>query len=367
MSININNPAKAEKREAREEERLLKVLVGGITLATVAVVLQLLLSRLFARPAPVAMPAYDYVVDIYADKVVITASDGSTTTLNSVDELNSWLKSVRDKRIRINANVVVEQDLVLTSNEYWIFGEWIRANVLVVEPNTAIISFAPLGSGWEGYVVANFSPDTGKYVDVSGLRLFAVYADLDIETRGVFTMSNISLYVLSSMQVFLSYLSGDVYAVGNSIYVFDSALRRAYIYAHDSLWMENIRGMGYGSEWCIVSPFETTLHSVALDDVDIVYMCVKKHIMASLQANTSQTFSLLSVTDTKNSRSLWYTVEAFGQWRSTNIGNLRLDANEPPPSGVTYSIDLSTRSVTITNSTSSLQNIVLVYRLEVYS
>jgi hypothetical protein len=357
----------ARKKEAREEEKLLKVLAGGVSLATFAMVLQLLLSRLFARPAPVAMPAYDYVIDIYSDKVVITASDGSTTTLNTVADLNSWLMNVRGKRIMINTHVVVTQDLVLTSNEYWIFGEWVEAYVFVTERNTTIISFAPLGSDREGYYVINMDPETGEDTDVSGLKLFAVYADVDIWGSETFTVSNISVHILSSMFTSFNNVSGDVYAVGNYVQVFDSALRRAYIYALDSLWMDNVKGMGYGSAWCIVSLFESTLTNVALDDVDKVYICVRKPITASLQANTSQTFSLLSVTDTKNWRFLRYTVEAFGRWCSTVVGNLRIDANEPPPSGVTYSIDLSARSVTITNSTTSLQNIVLIYRLEVHS
>jgi hypothetical protein len=359
------------KREAREEERLLKILAGGIALATIAVVLHLLLSRLFARPAPapapVAMPAYDYVIDIYSDRIVITASDGTTTTLNTVAELNDWLRNVRDKRIRINAHVVVISDLALTRNEYWIFGEWIDANVYVVEPNTTIVSFAPLGSGWEGYYVNNVSPDTGEYVDVSGLKLFAVYADLDIEGGETFTVSNISVHILSSMFTTLYAVSGDVYVVGNNVHVFSSSLRRAYIYAHDSLWMEDVKGMGYGSAWCIVSPIETALANVVLNDVDKVYICARSVIWISLYANSSQTFDLLDVTDTMNWRIMRYTVEAFGRWLSVVRGNLRLDANNPPPSGVTYSIDLSTKKVTITNSTSSLQNIILVYRLEVYS
>jgi hypothetical protein len=314
-----------------------------------------------------ALPVFDYVIDIYSDKVVVTASDGTATTLNTVADLNDWLKSVRGKRIRINANVVVTQDLALTSNEYWIFGEWVRANVYVAEGNTTIISFAPLGSGWEGYYVTNMSMETGEYVDASGLKLFAVYADVDIEGGPTFTVNNISVRVLSSMYVYLIGVSGDVYAVCNWAYVFGAVLRRAYIYAYATLHMENVEGMGYGSAWCIVSPFESTLINVVLDDVDEVYICARTAIVASLPANTSQAFDLLSVTVTGSMGALWYTVEAFGLWRSTRAGDLWLDANEPPPQGVTYSIDLGTRSVTITNSTASPQDIVLGYRMEVHS
>jgi hypothetical protein len=149
--------------------------------------------------------------------------------------------------------------------------------------------------------------------------------------------------------------------------IFGAVLRRAYIYAHGTLDMENVEGMGYGSAWCIVSPFETTFENVAIDDVDEVYIFARTAILDSLPANTSNTYSLLDVTVTGNSGDLCYTVEVFGRWRTARAGDLWLDANEPPPQGVTYSIDLGTRSVTITNSTASPQDIVLGYRLEVHS
>jgi hypothetical protein len=273
------------------------------------------------------------------------------------------LKNVRGKRIRINTHVVVTQDLALTSNEYWIFGEWIEANVYVTESNTAIISFAPLGSYWEGYFVTNVSPDTGEYVDASGLKLFATYADVDISSE-TFVVGNISVHVLSSMFAHFLNVSGDVYVAGIYVEVYDAVLRRAYIYAHHSLWMVNVKDMGHGSAWCIVSPFETIFDNVVLDDVDEAYILARDTIVATLPANTSQEFDLLSVTVPRSGGVLWYTVGAFGRRRYTGAGNLWLEANEPPPQGVTYSIDLSARSVTITNSTTSQQDIVLDYWLE---
>jgi hypothetical protein len=367
VQLAVEAHKKAVERGASEAERLFKLLAGGVALATVASVTQPLLSRLFARPAPVAMPAYDYVIDIYSDKVVITASDGSTTTLNTISDFNNWLNNVKGKKIRINVNTVVANDLVLTQNEYWIFGEWVDANVYVVEPNTTIVSFAPLGSGWEGYFVTNMSPDTGEYVDVSGFKLFAVYADVDIEGGPTFSVSNISVHILSSMYTWLVGVSGDVYTVCNWVYIFGATLRRAYIYANGELYMENVEGMGYGSAWLIVSLHETYLYNVVLGDVYEVYMCVRSAIMAPLPENTSQTFDLLSVTATNSEGTLYYTVEAFGLWRAADVGPLRLNANEPPPPGVTYSVDLNARRVTVTNSTSSPLGIVLAYRLEVHT
>jgi hypothetical protein len=367
VQLAVEARKKAAERGASEAERLFKLLAGGVALATMASVTQPLLSRLFARPAPVAMPAHDYVIDIYSDKVVISASDGTTTTLNTINDLNSWLKNVKGKKIRINVNTVVANDLVLTQNEYWIFGEWIDANVYVVEPDTTIVSFAPLGSGWEGYFVTNMSPDTGDYVDVSGLKLFAVYADVDIEGGGTFSVSNTSVRILSSTHTRLVGVSGDVYTVCNWAEVIGATLRRAYIYANGMLHMENVEGMGYGSAWLIVPPFETRLCNVVLGNVDEVYICARSAIMAPLPENTSQAFDLLSVTATNSEGVLHYTVEAFGLLRGADVGGLRLDANEPPPPGVTYSVDLSARRVTVTNSTSSPLGIVLAYRLEVHA
>jgi hypothetical protein len=363
MSININKPAKAEKREAREEERLLKVLVGGITLATVAVVLQLLLSRLFARPAPVAMPAYDYVIDIYADKVVITASDGSTTTLNSVDELNSWLKSVRDKRIRINAHVVVTSDLRLTRNEYWVFGEWINANVFVTEPNTTIISFAPLGNDYEDCYVVNYDLDIDDYVDISGFKLFAVYADADIITPYSIpppTYMPVSIVVLSSTYIGLMGTRGDVVVKGFYFKADFCKLGNTFIDVVES-WM--VQCDADNSFVVLISRSFTWLDNVNLNNA-LDLLCDMRFLMYNVGVPAGGSASInLPLPRRGAYYDLYIEQVGVANYYYAPDGSYNLYYLTPLPSGVSYSIDAPNKRIVITNSTASYMYVTVIFRI----
>ena len=330
-------------------------------------------------PVPAPIPIFDYIIDIYVDKVVVTDAYGNTVaTLSTVNDLNNWLRNVKGKKIRINANTVVIDDLYLPQNEYWIFGERIASNIYLREKNITIISFAPLTSYTSGTYVTNYDPDTDGYnIDVSGFKLFAVFADVDIAgSETVTTISDISIHVLSSSTIVLDSVDGDVYLVGNDIRIYNSTLRNAFIFAFSSLSMGNISSGTSSSPawgvWCIVSQASyTAFANVSLDHVVRVYINIRRVIRAKLDANSSKTFDLLKFTQqTPTGRYVRYIVEAFGLLRVAYAGvtnNINISTVDPPPPGVTYSIDLSAQQVTITNNTSNAVDVILIYRLEAFT
>jgi hypothetical protein len=359
----------ARRKEAREEERLLKILAGGIALATIAVVLQLLLSRLFARPAPVAMPAFDYVIDIYSDKIVITASDGSTTTLNTINDLNDWLYNVRGKKIRMNVHTVIkgeENSLALSSNEYWIFGEWIATYVNIYEPNTTIISFAPLGNDYDKCYVDNWSPFTGEYVDVSGLKLFAIHADLDIEnpyTLPPSTYMPVHIVLLNTYSSYLLGTTGTVFVQGSYLDMQYCKLGLTFIDVA-SVWLLNC--VADNAFVILKSRIDTYLRDVDFSNAIMVLYDIRFAIRADLQAGQSASIDLPLL---KPASALGYDftllIEQVGVCNTYTAPDesYYLHYLTPLPSEVTYTIDAPNKRIVITNSTTSTVSVGIFFRI----
>ncbi|MCC6056163.1 MAG: hypothetical protein LM583_05755 [Desulfurococcaceae archaeon] len=359
----------ARRKEAREEERLLKILAGGIALATIAVVLQLLLSRLFARPAPTAMPAFDYVIDIYSDKIVITASDGSTTTLNTINDLNDWLYNVRGKRIRMNVHTVIrgeENSLALSSNEYWIFGEWIATYVDIYEPNTTIISFAPLGNDYDNCYVDNWSPFTGEYVDVSGLKLFAIYADLDIENPYSLPPSTympVYIVLLSTSYSRLLGTAGNVFVQGEYLSMQYCKLGYTFI---DVNTVSLLNCVADNAIVMLKSRTHTILGNVDFSNAIMVLYDIRFAMSANLPAGQSASIDL-PLLKPASVRGYDFTVfiEQIGVFNTYTApdASYYLHYLTPLPSGVTYSIDAPNKRIVIANSTTSTVSVGIYFRI----
>ena len=301
-------------------------------------------------PTPTLTPIFDYIIDIYADRVVITDAYGNTVaTLSTVNDLNNWLSNVRGKKIRINVNTVVTNDLVLTQNEYWVFGEWINANVYILEPNTIIYSWAPMGNGENWVFVSNWDPNIGDYVEAHGLRLYAfTYADIDIEgIEDEFTLQNVVIYVASSSTSYIMYASCDLYINGGYIWVSDAVLRNAYIVAWEVLYLYSVTGNR--GNWVIISYSTTYIEQVSLGNVVGAYMNLTHYEDISVNPNSSTTINLLSVDTGGKYFSKFYYVKTIVPWLS----------------GVTWVINRDTARLTITNSTAELINIRVIYTVEI--
>jgi hypothetical protein len=316
------------------------------------------------------LPAYDYIIDIYSDKIVITASDGSTTTLNTISDLNGWLKNVRDKKIRINAHVEVTADVYLTRNEYWIFGEWFKGNVLLTEDSITLISFAPLGYEKNWTYVTNKLSET-EYFNCSNLKLYALtYADVYIIWYADQPRLPLgSVHVEESSYTLLGHVVGDVNISGRNVSIEDCILRRAFLLGRRYLRLDNVAApaRGVGSYWYIISLFLTDFYNVNIDNVDNLHIYARYYFGQTIEAGQSFSIPLPKVVSTRNDVHIAYSIERIGVFSSKIVGGPAVDWLGPLPPEITYSFDLDTQTLTITNNLTYAVAVDAYAVLEVYT
>jgi hypothetical protein len=255
---------------------------------------------------------------------------------------------------------VVTQDLVLTSNEYWIFGEWINANVYILEPNTTIYSWAPMGNGENGAYVSNWSPVTGYYTEAHGLRLYAfTYADVDIRgIEDVFTLQNIVIYVANTYESGIYYASGDVYIQGAYIWLMNLLLRNAYVVAWAYLALSRVKGNN--GTWVIISYSATYVENCSFDGVLVAYLNLTTTMGTVLSPNLRMEMPLISIDDPTGSAYISYRIKSISPFLgSANVYGVYL------PQGVTWSIDTTNKTITVANNTSDTVNIYIEYQVEI--
>jgi hypothetical protein len=307
--------------------------------------------------------SFDYVIDINSNNVVIRDACGNVTVLNSISDLNNWLKNVRGKKIKINVNVVVTQDLVLTSNEYWIFGEWINANVITAEPNIAIYSFAPLGNEYESLLVGNYVYDasSGRWVpvDASNLKIFAVHADIAVENPSSSGYMPVSIYVMSSYYVSLIGTEGDVVVRGHFITLINCVIRNVDIDAGD-LYMSDCSAVG-GADIKIVSRLTEGIDNVNFNNAGRTLLDLYFDEAVTVSANSSISISLPPKTRTNTGRRVYIEqISVIGQYVVTGYS---LYYMLPLLSGVSYNVDGSSNSIVITNNTTNNLYVRVIYRV----
>jgi hypothetical protein len=314
---------------------------------------QALAQQLPIAPAPAvpAMPAFDYIVDIYSDRIVITASDGSTTTLNTISDFNNWLNNVRGKKIRINAHIEVYDTLFITSNEYWIFGEWIHSYIYLLDKDIAIYSFTNLADALMNNYIDNTPPPDYQNRDISGFKLFAPYADLNIFAHKGSMLSDVMINVGYTFQSFLYGIDGDIHIMGSLISIMNSRLRNAVILAH-YLDLDTVYGQNYEGSWFIVSMQDTRLNNVSTRGCGWVSSYLRFLRFVDVGANSTVTLPL-EIPDT------WGGIVVVDGIYVPNGDTI--SAFNPAPSGITYQIDLNRKAIVITNNTSNSYTLVVIY------
>ena len=304
-------------------------------------------------PTP-SIPAFDYVVDIYSDKVVITNPDGTTTQLSTITELNNWLRSITGKKIRINANVEVYDDIYLSPNEYWIFGEWMHGNIYLLSGKHTIISFTRLGNQMYRAFVSNYDPQTNTRTDVSGLKLYSIYAELDIHGTSDMVLRDILIYVEQTYVSYFEYIVGDVYIRGGNINFTRVTLRNAYIDA-DYVDLQDVISSDYIGAWVIITRYAVVIRGTvdAKNTLDaMLYLRGSRFIRVG--ANSSATIDLPTI----DSYVVHYKVVFIGVRKGSNPYYY-----DPLPSGVTYYFDEVNKKIVITNTTTNSYDIVLTYEI----
>ena len=313
------------------------------------------------KPPPITMPpppptpaisAFDYIIDIYSDKVVITNPDGTTTQLSTIAELNDWLRNITGKRIRINANVEVYSDIYLSPNEYWIFGEWIHGNVYLTGKNITIISFTRLGDYSYGGYLSNYDRQTQSYVDISGLKLFSVYADIFISGSPTMRSTDVTIYVENTTYALIERIVGDIYVRGGIVSVYECTLYNVYIEANQ-VSMDYVSSGDYMGSWVVVARERgATTSSVDPRNAFYVFFYIRNIYLFKLPARSTVA---TGIPELPLSKVNYYVVFIGGASVVDNryyYGSL--------PSGVTVTIDQTENKVIVTNSTDSIQHVIVI-------
>jgi hypothetical protein len=309
-------------------------------------------------PTP-PIPVFGYVIDIYSDKVVITNPDGTTTQLSTISDLNNWLSNITGRKIRVNANVEVYDDLILTPNEYWIFGEWIHGNIYLLGGRHTIISFTRLGDDQYLHHVSNYDPVASKRTDVSGLKLYSVYADLNIRGTSDMILRNVLIYVEQTYMGNIEYVTGDLYIRGTYANIMRSTLHNAYIDA-DYVYLTDVTGE-YKGTWVIIGRNYTEVSgTVDASRTNNTFLYLRRSELRSVAGGSSVAIDLLNIPPID-----WLEIH----YRVLFIG-VRKGSNpyyyDPLPSGVTYQFDEANRKIIINNITPISYNILLTYEVSTY-
>jgi hypothetical protein len=300
--------------------------------------------------APRAPSMFDYIVDIYSDKVVVTASDGSTTELKSIDEFNNWLKDVTDKKIRINMNMRIAGDFYLTPNEYWIFGKRIDGNIYLLDGKHTVISFAPIS------YIANWRK--GVYYDISGSRIYILdYAEeVDISGTRDKPLRNITVVVRHSYATSLEYVEdSDMYANGYFVHSAVSVLRNVLIDAAYANF-EAVTTRNREGTWLVVSHMYAGAAPLDLSNVYVAVLRLTDTWWISVSPRSTFRIYLPEIRGTN-----WtlYSIAQIGVDRCVE----RRCVLDPLPEGITYTIDVSLGELRIENNTDSAYDISIVYEI----
>jgi hypothetical protein len=299
-----------------------------------------------------AVPVFDYIVDIYSDKVVITAPDGTTTQLSTIADLNNWLRDITGKKIRVNVNVEVSGDMYFTPNEYWIFGERVNGTIYLLDGKHTIVSFAPLGE------VTNYMWRQMVYHDISGSRLIILYADdVDISGTKDMILKDIVIAVYHSYSTSLEYAEGDMYAQGYFVHSAGSVLRNVYINAAYANF-ENVTTRNREGSWLVISHMYAGAAPLNLSGVYVAVLHLTDTWWISLPPQSTRKIWLPNI---KGTNWTFFNVIAIGVERCGEYGCVV----DPLPPGVTYTIDVNSGELIIQNNTDSFYNIDIVY--EVYA
>jgi gas vesicle protein len=100
------------------------------------------ITQIIQTIQPQLPQVFDYVINLYTDKIEITDQGGSKTTLNTISELNEWLTRVTGKNIFIWNNGNMTGDFEPTSNRYVIMGKPTRFRTVLKSSDMDLYYFA---------------------------------------------------------------------------------------------------------------------------------------------------------------------------------------------------------------------------------
>jgi len=312
-------------------------------------------------PTP-SIPAFDYIIDIYSDKVVITDAYGNTTQLSTIADLNNWLKNITGKKIRINANVEVTADVTLTSNEYWIFGNTLQ--YLWLLSRVTLYAYAPIG--WlvncDPSKLSDFDRQYQRFdtcrEDISGSIInidYGFYVDIaGSETA----LNNIFIYADNVAYAGFENLNGaSILARGGDIDLYTATVKLLMLEVFGDLWFGDVTALD-GAVVVMISHGYTDIGSIDLSRANVGRLQLLLTVMKGITLPASGTVNYNLGTLTSNII-LPSGVSAFVEIDGIQIGR----AITMSVQGITAVYDPSTNNLAITSNLGSSQMVYVKARV----
>jgi hypothetical protein len=290
---------------------------------------------------------YDYVIDIYTDKIEITDTNGSKTTLNSIDDLNNWLSSVTGKNILIWNNGDMEGTLSLTSNTYVINGKPTRFEILLTQPNTYIYHLAP---NLTENGIFNYSRDF--ICDIDNSNIFAIDTNVNINCFREKRIQNINITAINSQVLTVSGINGRISAITGYAGISDSELTDGLMLIAGSAMISNV---GIAKKACMFIDNAPILTIYNLGSIVEAYFDIKAIVTRGvLNPNSSGTVPIPTLPFTV------YSTTVLGVYKTDRPGGIISPLTENEGDVI---IDQDNKTITITNKTDKTIYFIIYYRL----
>ena len=314
------------------------------------------------QPPIPSIPAFDYIIDIYSDKVVVTDASGNTTQLSTIADLNNWLRNITGKKIRVNANTEVTADITLTSNEYWIFGNTLQ--YLWLLSRVTLYAYAPIG--WlvncDPSRLSDFDRQQGYFdacrEDISGSIIninYGFYVDIAGDQTA---LNNIFIYADNVAYASFENLNGASIVVhGNDIDLYTATVKLLMLEAFGELWLDDITALD-GAVVVMISHGYTDIGSIDLSRANVGRLQLLLTVMKGITLPESGTVNLDLGTLTSNIN-LPPGVNVFVEIDGIQIGR----AITMSVQGITVAYNSSTNNLAITSNLGTSQMVYVKARV----
>jgi hypothetical protein len=296
---------------------------------------QALAQQLPIAPAPAvpAMPVFDYIIDIYSDKVVIKSHDGFTTTLTTIADLNEWLSNNKGKRIAIYAYTDVTEDIDIYSGEYWFIKGFFDCFVGLHESNTTIVNVgAVIKCVYNMLDVSNVTVASCSHTTIS---FYNVERGTGIIVVGLFQVLYIENF---EARVFAEVFN---YAEIWNCRLLDLSIKARLLKIYDTTIEESRRGI------VIETEYDVRIDNVTNKGIWVTKLNIRREIPVYIDAGTTMTIDIPNF----GVPGYFVSVEYF---------------SAAGVAGVTYTIDTANHVIRITNNTTTTVGVFMVIRVTNY-
>jgi len=275
-------------------------------------------------------PLFDHVVEIYSDKIVVKNPGGSTTTLGTIDELNTWLSNNKGKRIAIYAYANVTSDINLYSGEYWFMKGFFNRYINLYESNTIIVNVGAVLR-----LVQNVA-DVSNVTVVSG-SLTLLYLINSARGTGVHVAGLFQDLYLSNYEAMV-FAEVHRWAYIDNCRLFNLSIKSRYLEIYDSI-------IEYTPNEVVISTeMNLEFSNVTNNSAGTTNLNIRCERLVSVGAGATVTIPIPFFGVTGYS----VVVEYFDTGGAT---------------GVTYTIDKTNHVIRITNSGTATATVYIVFRV----